>query len=140
MLDKYFNNDIICYEIDNNSPYKVVNELFDISIKNKYNILYDTTGLNIKNIKSKMRLLKKYGYKINICVCLIDNISIALKRIENRSKLTGRIIDKIYFYKRYNDLPKILNNFYFNLLYKTIDEIIIYNTSNSKPKIEERYK
>ncbi len=44
-----------------------------------------------------------------------------------------------YFYKRYNEVPKILDHFYFNLLYKKIDEIIIYNTSGLKPKIEERY-
>ena len=140
VLYKYFNNDINCYEIDNNSPYKVKNQLFDVAIKNKYNILYDTTGLNVKDIKTKISLLKKSGYTINVCVCLIDNISISLKRLENRRKTLGRNIDKIYLYKRYEDLPKILNNFYFNLLYKTIDEIIIYNTSGLKPKIQERYK
>lgn len=139
ILYKYFNNDIHCYEIDKNSPYKVVNDLFEIAVKNKYNILYDTTGLNVKDIKSKIELLTKYNYKINVCVCIVDDMSIVLKRLENRRKLTGRNVDEDYLLKRYKDFPKILNNFYFNLLYKTIDEIIIYNTSGAKPKIEERY-
>jgi predicted ABC-type ATPase len=139
ILSKYFNNDINCYEIDNNSPYDVINELFVVAVKNKYNILYDTTGLDIKDIKSKLKLLKKNNYTVNVCVCLIDDISIALKRVEKRRKTTGRNIDSNYFYKRYHELPKILHNFYFNLLYKTINEIIIYNTSSLKPKIQERY-
>ena len=138
ILNKYFNNDINCYEIDNNSPHDVINELFDVAVKNKYNILYDTTGLDIKDIKPKINLLKKNNYTVNVCVCLID-ISIALKRVEKRTKLTGRNMANDYFYKRYHDLPKILDHFYFNLLYKTIDEIIIYNTSSLKPKIQERY-
>jgi predicted ABC-type ATPase len=139
VLSKYFNNNPNCYIIDNNSPYTAVNDLFDTAVKNKYNILYDTTGLNIKDIKSKIKILKKNNYTIKVCVCLIDDISIALKRVEERRIKTGRFIDSDYFYKRYNELPKILNNFYFNLLYKTIDEIIIYNTSGLKPKIQERY-
>jgi predicted ABC-type ATPase len=139
ILNKYFNNDINCYEIDNNSPYDVINDLFDVAVKNKYNILYDTTGLKTKDIKNKINLLKKNNYTVNVCVCLIDDISIALKRVEKRRKLTGRNMDSDYFYKRYNELPKILDHFYFNLLYKTIGEIIIYNTSSLKPKIEERY-
>jgi predicted ABC-type ATPase len=72
-------------------------------------------------------------------VCLIDDISIAVKRVEDRAKLTGRDMAMDYFYKRYYDLPKILNDFYFKSLYKTINEIIIYNTSGLKPKIQERY-
>ena len=139
ILSKYFNNNSNCYTNDNNSPYTAVNDLFDTAVKNKYNILYDTTGLNIKDIKSKIKILKKNNYTIKVCVCLIDDISIALKRVEERRIKTGRFIDSDYFYKRYNELPKILNNFYFNLLYKTIDEIIIYNTSGLKPKIQERY-
>ena len=139
ILSKYFNNNSNCYIIDNNSPHTVVNELFDIAIKNKYNILYDTSGLNTKDVKSKIKILKKNNYTINVCVCLIDDISIALKRVEERRIKTGRFIDSDYFYKRYNELPKILNDFYFNLLYKTIDEIIIYNTSGLKPKMQERY-
>jgi predicted ABC-type ATPase len=139
VLSKYFNNNPNCYIIDNNSPYTAVNDLFDTAVKNKYNILYDTSGLNTKDIKSKIKILKKKNYTINVCVCLIDDISIALKRVEERRIKTGRFIDSDYFYKRYNELPKILNNFYFNLLYKTIDEIIIYNTSGLKPKIQERY-
>jgi predicted ABC-type ATPase len=139
ILSKYFNNNANCYIIDNNSPYKVVNDLFNMALNNKYNILYDTTGLNTKDIKSKIKLLKKNNYAIRVCVCLIDDISIALKRIEERTKTSGRFMDSDYFYKRYNELPKILNNFYFNLLYKTIDESIIYNTSSLKPKIQERY-
>lgn len=139
LLSKYFNNNTNCYSIDNNSPYTAVNKLFDIAVKNKYNILYDTTGLNIKDIRSKIKILKKNNYTINVCVALIDDISIALKRIEERRIKTGRFIESDYFYKRYNELPKMLNNFYFNLLYKTIDEIIIYNTSGLKPKIQERY-
>jgi predicted ABC-type ATPase len=138
ILNKYFNNDINCYEIDNNSPHDVINELFDVAVKNKYNILYDTTGLDIKDIKPKINLLKKNNYTVNVCVCLID-ISIALKRVEKRRKTTGRNMANDYFYKRYHDLPKILDHFYFNLLYKKIDEIIIYNTNGLKPKIEERY-
>jgi predicted ABC-type ATPase len=138
VLYKYFNNDINCYNINNNSPHDVINELFDIAVKNKYNILYDTTGLDIKDIKPKINLLKKNNYTVNVCVCLID-ISIALKRVEKRTKLTGRNMANDYFYKRYNEVPKILDHFYFNLLYKKIDEIIIYNTSGLKPKIEERY-
>jgi predicted ABC-type ATPase len=139
VLSKYFNNNPNCYIIDNNSPYTAVNDLFDTAVKNKYNILYDTSGLNTKDIKSKIKILKKNNYTIKVCVCLIDDISIALKRVEERRIKTGRFIDSDYFYKRYNELPKILNNFYFNLLYKTIDEIIIYNTSGLKPKIQERY-
>ena len=138
ILNKYFDNNSNCYGIDNDNPHHVINELFDISVKNKYNILYDTTGLNVKNIKTKINLLKKNNYTVNVCVCLID-ISIALKRVEERRKLTGRFIDSNYFYKRYNEVPKILDNFYFNLLYKKIDDIIIYNTNGAKPKIEERY-
>jgi predicted ABC-type ATPase len=139
ILYKYYNNDIHCYEIDNNSPYKVVNDLFEIAVKNNYNILYDTTGLNIKDIKSKISLLKRQNYKINVCVCLVNDMSIIFKRLENRRKLTGRNVDEDYLLKRYKDLPKILNNFYFNLLYKTVHEIIIYNTSGLKPKIQKRY-
>lgn len=138
VLSKYFNNNINCYAIDN-EPHKVINKLFDIAVKNNYNILYDTTGLNIKDIKSKIKSLKQKKYTINVCVCLIDDISIALKRVEERGKLTGRFVESEHFYKRYNDFPKILNNFYFNQIYKTIDEIIIYNTSGVKPKIQERY-
>lgn len=117
----------------------MINDLFDIAVKNNYNILYDTTGLNTKDIKSKIKSLKQKKYTIIVCVCLIDDISIALKRVEERGKITGRFIERKYFYKRYNDFPKILNNFYFNQIYKTIDEIIIYNTSGVKPKIQERY-
>lgn len=139
ILSKHFNNNSNCYKIDNNSPYEAINDLFNIAVNNKYNILYDTTGLNVKDIKSKIKLLKKNNYKINVCVCLIDDISIALKRVKDRAKLTGRDVTIDYFFKRYEELPKILNEFYFKLLYKTIDEIIIYNTSNLKPKIQERY-
>jgi predicted ABC-type ATPase len=139
ILSKYFNNNPNCYIIDYNPPHIAVNDLFDTAVKNKYNILYDTSGLNTKDIKSKIKILKNNNYTIKVCVCLVDDISIALKRVEERRKKTGRFIDSDYFYKRYNEFPKILNNFYFNLLYKTIDEIIIYNTSGLKPKIQERY-
>lgn len=138
VLCKYFNNNPNCYGIDNN-PHKVVNKLFDIAVNNRYDILYDTTGLNIKDIKSKIKLLKKNNYKINVCVCLIDDISIAIKRVEERAKKTGRFLDRDYFCKRYGELPKKLHSFYFNQIYKTIDEIIIYNTSGLKPKLQERY-
>jgi len=139
ILEKYFNNNIDCYDASDNSPYSVVNDLFNITVQNKYNIVYDTTGLNLKDIKPKIALLKKHKYKINIVVCLIDNISIALKRIKKRKILTGRNVDEDYFLRRYNELPKILHNFYFKLLYEKVDEIIIYNTSGKKPKLEEIY-
>jgi predicted ABC-type ATPase len=139
ILSKHFNNNTNCYQIDNNSPHKAINDLFDIAINNKYNILYDTTGINIKDIKSKIKLLKKNNYKINVCVCLIDDISIAVKRVKDRAKLTGRDMAIDYFFKRYEELPKVLNDFYFKLLYNTINEIIIYNSSDLKPKIQERY-
>jgi predicted ABC-type ATPase len=142
ILYKYYDNNTHCYAHNPSSyssPYKTVNNLFNIAVEEKLDILYDTTGLNIKDIKSKIKILKKSNYTINVCVCILDDPSIALKRVEKRGILTGRQIDKDYFLKRYHELPKILKNYYFNELYKTIDEIIIYNTSGAKPKIEEIY-
>jgi predicted ABC-type ATPase len=139
ILYKYFENDINCYEIDNNSPYKVVNELFSVAVKNKYHILYDTTGLNINDIKKKISLLIKQNYTINVCITIIDDISIALQRIKERRNRTGRNIDLVYLYKRYKDLPKTLESFYLKSYKNKFNQIIIFNTSGSKPVIQYIY-
>lgn len=137
ILEKYFDNNINCYEIDKNSPYVYINKLFHKAIIHKYNILYDTTGLNIKDIKKKIKLLEKHNYKINICISIIDDLSIVYKRLKKRFNNGGRNIDKDYLLKKYQELPAILDNFYFtpNNLEK-FNQIIIFNTTKNISKIE----
>ena len=75
VLNKYFDNNSNCYDIDNDNPHDVINELFDVSVKNKYNIngeplvnnvnfaanLFSKGAEDISNIPNQQAYLKKFN-------------------------------------------------------------------------------
>ena len=135
VLEKFYDNNVNCYGLTSNSPYDIINGLFTKAVSRRCNILYDTTGINTKDVMKKLKELHKHKYIINFCVCVIDNIDIALKRVIKRAKKTGRHVDEDHFIQRYHDLPIALNTFYFKLPKNKYNEIVVFNTSRKTPKL-----
>lgn len=135
ILSKYYGNNVNCYDAEQNAPHEVVNVLFKAAVKKRCHILYDTTGINTKDIKNRVNVLLKNGYSIYFCACIIKDIKIALRRIRKRVEKTGRMIDEDYFIKRYHDLPIALKTFYFKLPKSTYEEFILFDTSVKSPRI-----
>lgn len=135
VLARFYENNVNCYGKKQNSPYQVIHSLFHAAVKHRCHILYDTTGINTKDIRKKMKTLTTHGYTVYFCVCIIDDIRIALKRLVNRAQKTGRQVDQDHFIQRYHDLPIALQDFYFRLPPHTYQEISIFNTSGKKPKL-----
>jgi predicted ABC-type ATPase len=135
VLANLYGNNVNCYSLKTNSPYEVVNKLFTMAIERKHHIIYDTTGINTKDIDKKINVLLKNGYTINFCICVLDDVSIAIKRVMERAKKTGRHVQQDYMIQRYKDFPKVLSNYYFKLPKSKYNEMIVFNTSTRKVKI-----
>lgn len=132
VLSTFYGNNVNCYESTRNPPHKVIDRLFNMAVKKRCHLLYDTTGINTRDIQHRIKELQRHGYSIYFCICVIQDINIALQRIEKRVKKSGRMIDKDYFLKRYQDMPKVLRNYYFKLPRNTYEQMIIFDTSSSK--------
>lgn len=137
VLSKFYGNNVNCYESKQNPPHKVIDRLFDAAVQKRCHLLYDTTGINTRDIQDRVKTLLHHGYAIYFCICIIQDVNIALQRIEKRVEKSGRMIDKDYFVKRYQDLPKVLRNFYFKLPRDTYEQMIVFDTSSRKPRVVE---
>ena len=134
-LATLYGNNVNCYSLKTNSPHDVIDKLFNMAVERKNHIIYDTTGINTKDINKRINILLKNGYLINFCICVLDDVSIAIKRVIERSKKTGRQVQEDYLRKRYKDFPKVLSNYYFKLPKSKYNEMIVFNTSTRKVKI-----
>ncbi len=141
ILSKVFQNNNACYwksGVDHVTPKRgdydvavINNENFAFASSNKYNIVYDSTGVNPTwIIGSVIPILKTNGYRIIMCINIL-NSGEAIKRAKEREQRTGRAVDKEYLENIYSKLEKVIPE-YLETKKDTIDAIFVYDNSGSQ--------
>lgn len=130
LLIKLFNNNPNCYWSPEQKKdiFQINNENFVLAIREKYNIIFDGTGKNFRfTYNNVITPLKKNGYKVVICVVLLDVLE-ARKRIASRFKETQRNVDEEFIVSAYAMLDSAILK-YINLNEKQVDAIYVYDNT-----------
>jgi predicted ABC-type ATPase len=116
-----------CY----NSSYIINDVLYTMAQNQNYNIILDGTGKEYKWTSGQIENLYYLGYTIYICIVIVDDVNISIKRAQKRGLETGRIIMPSNIIKINEQINKIIPLYKSNKRAKTI---IIYNNTK-KPNI-----
>lgn len=140
ILTKFFNINYKCFKSDNpdiTNAFTINIENFKLAAEGNYNIIYDTTGRNIKHIKNNIiPILHKHKYRIIVCINILDE-KYAYKRCLIREKKTKRHMEQEYIHKAYTNLNKVIPK-YINLKKNTIDSLLVYDNITNAMLIFEK--
>jgi len=125
------NNPLTAAQLSYQKALNIVNKIYDYTKQNKYNFILNGTGKDYNYMSEEIKHLKTIGYEIYLCIVIVNNIDIILKRCIKRALKTKRIVPTTIIISSYNILKKNIPK------YKSIDilsDLTIYNNTY-KPKI-----
>ena len=135
VLQDFFNYDRTKYGEAN----KINNQLYEKTLKNNYNIIFDRTGTNFEDYyNTVISRIKGSGYNVVLCV-VYNNYTNAKNRIEERTAITGRAVNEDYAKKSYRDLTFNIPK-YLKLNCQKIDEIFCFDNTSSSIELIYRSK
>ena len=135
VLEDFFNSDRTKYGEAN----KINNQLFEKTLKNNYNIIFDRTGTNFEDYyNTVISRIKDSGYNVVLCV-VYNNYTSAKNRIEERTAKTGRAVNEDYAKKSYRDLTFNIPK-YLKLNCQKVDEIFCFDNTSSSIELIYRSK
>jgi predicted ABC-type ATPase len=135
VLQDFFNYDRTKYGEAN----KINNQLYEKTLKNNYNIIFDRTGTNFEDYyNTVISRIKDSGYNVVLCV-VYNNYTNAKNRIEERTAKTGRAVNEDYAKKSYRDLTFNIPK-YLKLNCQKVDEIFCFDNTSSSIELIYRSK
>jgi len=135
VLQDFFNYDRTKYAEAN----KINNQLYEKTLKNNYNIIFDRTGTNFEDYyNTVISKIKDSGYNVVLCV-VYNNYTNAKNRIEERTAKTGRAVNEDYAKKSYRDLTFNIPK-YLKLNCQKVDEIFCFDNTSSSIELIYRSK
>ena len=135
VLEDFFNSDRTKYA----EAIKINNQLYEKTLKNNYNIIFDRTGTNFEDYyNTVISRIKDSGYNVVLCV-VYNNYTNAKNRIEERTAKTGRAVNEDYAKKSYRDLTFNIPK-YLKLNCQKVDEIFCFDNTSSSIELIYRSK
>ena len=117
--------------------------LFDVAVASRYNVIFEGTGRNLKLLTKMMS--KMHGYKIVVRGMAVNELNCLMSIIERyegqvEQKGWGRLVMEDHFYKAYDEMleissegAKVLHNRCVEIGEKFKIPIITKSTFNNKP-------
>lgn len=117
-----------------NYTFEFNRTLFKILYNEGYNIIWDTSGINLYWTKDNLiRALNNANYTLNICI-VKNTMEIAKVRIAHRQAINDRVVFKDYIEKTYKDIDKLIN-VYKNMDCNNAKNIFIFDNSLKRYKL-----
>ena len=135
VLEDFFNSDRTKYA----EAIKINNQLYEKTLKNNNNIIFDRTGTNFEDYYANViSRIKDSGYNVVLCI-VYNNYTSAKNRIEERTAKTGRAVDKVYARSSYRDLTFNIPK-YIALNCQKVDEIFCFDNTSASIEVIYRSK
>jgi predicted ABC-type ATPase len=135
VLEDFFNSDRTKYA----EAIKINNQLYEKTLKNNNNIIFDRTGTNFEDYYANViSRIKDSGYNVVLCI-VYNNYTNAKNRIEERTAKTGRAVDKVYARSSYRDLTFNIPK-YIALNCQKVDEIFCFDNTSTSIEVIYRSK
>ncbi len=109
------------------SSYILYDILMPIFAASGYHVVFDTTCRDVGFAEKFMRLLKKHGYYIIMSSVYVSKKT-ALKRTEERGRISGRVVPRQFVELIYDQFMKAAKQY---MKTKEIDEIRLFNNEGS---------
>lgn len=95
-------------KVTNEASKVWTDELMDVAINGRYNVLYEGTGRKIRIFERMISEMKKQGYKIVVRAMAVNELNCLMSIIERydcqvQQKGWGRLVSLETFYKAYNN-------------------------------------
>ena len=135
VLEDFFHSDRTKYA----EAIKINNQLYEKTLKNNNNIIFDRTGTNFEDYYANViSRIKDSGYNVVLCI-VYNNYTSAKNRIEERTAKTGRAVDKVYARSSYRDLTFNIPK-YIALNCQKVDEIFCFDNTSASIEVIYRSK
>jgi predicted ABC-type ATPase len=144
ILAAMFNNNNACYGMGFSGKPSIaldvagMNNLnFEYALENRYNIVFDGTGRNIRFTRDHVILrAKQLGYRTVLCISVVDART-ALLRTQRRSDTSGRKVDAGYLKEVYQTLADTIPA-YIATPKQSVDILQVYDNLSKMDLVLER--